>query len=165
MLMAAFARLKMEDHIPHRLFLVGPNPLGLPLREIAERLGIADSVVQTDGRWDDHHELIQIYNAADLYVYPSAYDGFSLTIVEAMACGLPVVTVNRAAIKEIANGSALLIEEPEIDALVEAMRRALGDESLREKLRAGGIERAGTLRWSQTARLTLDSLRRTVEGS
>lgn len=164
MLIEAFSRLKKQDAIPHRLFLVGPNPLGLPLREISESFGVSEDVVQTDGRWDDHRELVLIYNAADLYAYPSAYDGFSLTLVEAMGCGVPVVTVNRAAIAEIANGSALLIEEPEVDALTDAMRRALTDAELRATLRAKGLERASTLRLSNTARGTLDVLRR-VAGS
>lgn len=158
-LMAAFSLLKKRDGIPHHLLLMGPNPLGLPLEEMASDLGITDSFVQTEGRLGSHQEIIAVYNAADLYAYPSTYDGFSLTVVEAMACGLPVVTVDRPAIQEIAGGCALMIDEPTVDALADGMYQVLSDPALGEDLRKKGLERAGTLRWRNTAQQTLDVLR------
>lgn len=158
-LMAAFSAVKKRRRLPHALFLMGPNVLGLPLEKLANELGIADSVVQTDGRVADHSELIAVYNAADLYAYPSSYDGFSLTLVEALACGIPVVTVHRAALREIARGCTLMIEEPTVDALTEAIDRALTDEALRADLRTKGLERVRSFRWEDTARRTLEVLR------
>lgn len=162
-LMAAFSLLRKRHRIPHALLLVGPNVLGLPLAQLAKDLDITDSLVQTDGRFADHRELIWIYNAADLYVYPSSYDGFSLTLVEALACGTPVLTVNRAALREIASGCALMVEEPTVQALVEAMRRGLFDTELRQDLRAKGLQRARSFRWEDTARRTLEVLRRVAQ--
>lgn len=159
-LMAAFSILKKRHDIPHHLLLMGPNPLGLPLEEMAADLGITDIFVQTEGRLASHREMIAVYNAADLYAYPSTYDGFSLTVVEAMACGVPVVTLDRAALHEIAGGCALMVEEPTADALADAMYKVLSDRSLSEQLRAKGLERAKTLRWRESARQTLDVLRR-----
>lgn len=160
-LMAAFSALKKRYDIPHHLLLVGPNPLGLPLKEMAAELGITDCFVQTDGRLDDHKEIVPVYNAADLYAYPSTYDGFSLTVVEAMACGIPVVTVDRAALHEIAGGGcALMVEEPTVEGLADAMYKILSDRMLSEELRTKGLERARTLHWRDTARNTLDVLRR-----
>jgi glycosyltransferase involved in cell wall biosynthesis len=162
-LIAAFGALKRRHDLPHGLLLLGPNVLGLPLGDLAREHGVADSVVQLDESFPDHRGIIPVYAAADLYVYPSAYDGFSLTLVEAMACGVPAVTVRRAALTEIANGSALMVEEPTVEALTEAMERGLLDPELRTSLRARGLERARALQWKQTAQATLDVLRCVAE--
>lgn len=159
-LMEAFARARAEHDLPHHLVLFGPNVLGQPLAEIAAGLGIEGCFVQTDGRISRHSELIGVYSAADLYVYPSLYDGYSLTTVEAMACGTPVVTLNRAALTEIAEGAAYLLDELSVDGLADAIGRVVGDRSLHADLRARGRARAATLRWEDTARGTLDVLRR-----
>ena len=159
-LMSAFSRLKHQEGIPHHLLLMGPNPLGLPLQEMASELGISDCFVQTEGRLSHHQEIVAVYNAADLYAYPSTYDGFSLTVVEAMACGLPVVTVDRPAVREIAGGCSLMVDEPTVDALADAMCQVLSDPALSADLRSKGLERAKTLRWRDTARKTLDVVRR-----
>jgi glycosyltransferase involved in cell wall biosynthesis len=163
-LMTAFSRVKKKHGLPHGLLLMGPNVLGLPLAGLAQELGIADCFVQYDEKFPDHRGIVAVYNAADLYVYPSSYDGFSLTLLEALACGLPAVTVNRAALREIAEGCALMVEEPTVDALAGAIEGALLDRGLRQELRRKGLERARTLRWDQTARLTLDVLREVALG-
>lgn len=163
-LMEAFGQLKQQHGLPHGLLLVGRNVLGLPIEKLAAKFGIADSLVLTEGRFSSHREMIAVYNAADLYAYPSAYDGFSLTVVEAMACGVPVVTVNRPALREIAGGCSMMIEEPVAEALADAMYRVLSDASLRQHLRTKGLERAKSLRWEDTASQTLAVLRQ-VAGS
>jgi glycosyltransferase involved in cell wall biosynthesis len=160
-LMAAFAEVKRRHNLPHGLVLFGPNVLRLPLEEMARDLGISDSVVQTDGKVDDHREVVAVYNAADVYVYPSSYDGFSLTVVEAMACGVPVIMADRAALREIASGgSALLISEPTVDDLSRAIEQVLFDRDLRQQLSRRGIERARSLTLRETARGTLEVLRK-----
>jgi glycosyltransferase involved in cell wall biosynthesis len=138
---------------------MGPNHLGVPLEQLAAELGISDSVVQTDGKFPDHGELISIYNAADLYVNASQYEGFSMTLVEAMACGLPVVVSNRAALAEIAGGSGYMIDEPEADAFAEAIYQVLSDSELNRSLRSKSLERARSYRWEGFARDTLEILR------
>jgi glycosyltransferase involved in cell wall biosynthesis len=159
-LMAAVGLLKRRYGIPHALLLVGPNVLGLPLEKLAQECGITDSFVQTDGRFDSHSELISIYNAADVYAYPSTYDGFSLTTVEAMACGVPVVAVNRAAIREIADGCAILLDELNVDTLADGIYRLITDTQFRGDIRAKALERAAGLRWRATAQQTLAVLRK-----
>lgn len=159
-LMAAFSDLKKRAKIPHSLLLVGPNHQNLPLQSLAQELGIQDSLVQTDGRFADHRELVAVYNAADLFVHPSLHEGFSLTLVEAMACGVPVVTVNRGAAREIAGGCAFMVDEPTTEALSEAMHQALTDPTLARTLRARALERARCFRYEETARRTMDVLRR-----
>jgi glycosyltransferase involved in cell wall biosynthesis len=76
-----------------------------------------------------------------------------------MACGTPVITVNRAALGEVAHGYAMTIEEPQVGALVEALRNVLHDSNLRRELSRKGLERARELRWPVAARRTLEVLR------
>jgi glycosyltransferase involved in cell wall biosynthesis len=158
-LMRAFALAKERASLPHALLLMGPNHLGLPLDELARELGIEDSFVQTDGKVESHSELASLYSAADLYVSASAYEGFSITLVEALACGTPVVTINRAALSEIAAGAALLVDEPEPEQLADAIATVLTDEMLRSDLSERGLERAKAYQWRDAARATLEILR------
>jgi glycosyltransferase involved in cell wall biosynthesis len=159
LLLRAFARVKEQERIPHALLLFGPNHLGIPLDQLVRDLGIEDSVVQTDGRVSSHLELVPVYNAAAAYINASLYEGFSMTLVEALSCGTPVVAANRGALGEIAGDAAYLIDEPDVDALAEGMRRVLGDPELAASLRRRALERACAFRWGDTARLTLDVLR------
>lgn len=159
-LLEAFAKLKKGSKIPHKLLLVGPNHVHLPFDEIVTRLGLRDSVVQTDGRFAHHTELVPIYGAADVFVHPSSYEGFSMTTVEAFACGVPVVTVNRAGLREVASGYARMVEEPTAEAIAEAIHDVLSDPELSRRLRASSLQRSLAFRWENTARETLDSLRR-----
>ena len=74
-LIEAFAR-EASERLPHKLLLFGPNVLEIPLDELVERLGIAGSVVQTDGRIERHDEILPVYSGADLFVHPTAAEGF-----------------------------------------------------------------------------------------
>ena len=159
MLIEAFSVLRRNEGIPHALLLFGANRGNIPFREVAQRCGVADSVFQTDGIVAEHRELAEVYNAAAVYVLPSSSDGFSLTLAEALSCGTPVVTVNRAALGEVAHGYAMTIEEPEVGALTDALRRVITDAGTAQMLRTKGLERARDLRWDKTARRTLDVLR------
>jgi len=161
-LLEAFAILKRRTRAPHKLLLFGPNHLELPIARIAAKLAVGDSVVQTDGRVANHADLVPVYGAADLYVNASLYEGFSMTLVEALSCGTPVVGVRRGAVQEIADGCAVLVDEPEPQALASAMERVLTDDALRADLRQRSVQRAAAFRWDKTARQTLDVLRRVV---
>jgi glycosyltransferase involved in cell wall biosynthesis len=160
MLIQAFGLLKARHRIPHRLLLVGSNRAQLPLEELARQAGVEHDVVQTDGAFTHHRELVPIYNAADVFVLPSSSEGFSLTLAEAMSCGTPVVTVNRASLGEVAHGYGMTIDEPDVEALADALYRVLASETVKRDLRAKSLERAQSFRWADTARRTLDVLRR-----
>lgn len=158
-LMRAFARAKAQAGLPHSLLLMGPNQLDQPLATLAAELGIAASFVQNDGIVQRHKELAAVYSGADLYVNASTYEGFSITLVEALACGTPVVTVDRAALSEIAGDAAMLVPEPTETHLADAILQVLRDETLRRDLSARGVERSKRFQWQATARDTLDVLR------
>jgi alpha-1,3-rhamnosyl/mannosyltransferase len=95
-------------------------------------------------------ELVGLYNAATLLVYPSVYEGFGLPILEAMACGLPVVAANRASIPEVCGEAAILVE-PVRHALLDGVSRTLGS---RQEYVNRGLERARRFTWEETAKKT-----------
>jgi glycosyltransferase involved in cell wall biosynthesis len=159
-LIRALGRLRRERNIPHGLLLMGPNVLEQPLEEIIAEEGLAGDVVQRDERFPNHVEITKVYSAADAYVYPSSYDGFSLTVVEALACGTPVVAPDRAALSEILGGCAMLIDEPTVDKLAEAIAKVVLDARVRATLVEKGLARSRELRWDRTAKGTLDVMRR-----
>lgn len=159
-LIRAFGELKARNGLPHGLLLYGANVHGLPIEEIAREAGVSDSVVEINETLARHEDIIPVYSAADLYAFPSAYEGFSLTVCEAMACGTPVVTVNRGAVAEIVGEAAMTVDEPDVLSLADAMERVLSDREFHATLREKALERIRLFRWEETARGTLDVLRR-----
>ncbi len=163
-LMESFSIVRKRENLPHHLFLVGPNRAGTDLESLAIKFGITDCFKQIDGNISSHDELIPIYNAADMYILPSFTEGFSLTLAEAMACGLPVVTSNKSSLGEVANGYGVTLEHPDsIEELAHAISSVLTDDEFKSQLKQKSLERASTLRWSSTARQTLDVIREVHE--
>lgn len=165
MLVRAFAELRKSRNIPHGLVLFGPNTSDFPLAQLCQDLGIVDDVVQTDGKVDRHADLIPIYGAADVFVHPSEFEGWSMTTVEALACGTAVVAADRGGLGEVARGHALMIADPSVDALVDAIGRVLADDALRADLRVRARARGRALRWEVGTRDTLDVVRRVAAGA
>lgn len=165
MLLRAFAQLRRSRNIPHGLLLFGPNTGGLPLQQLCRELGIEGDVVQTDGKVAHHTDLVPIYCAADVFVHPSEFEGWSMTTVEALACGTAVVASDRGGLGEVARGHALMVTDPSIDAFAEAIGRVLEDDVLRAELQCLARARGRALRWATTTRQTLDVIRGVAAGS
>ena len=159
MLLEAFAMLRKQRDLPHGLLLFGPNVAELPLQDLCRDLGIADAVVQTDGKVESHLELVPIYNAADVFVHPSEYEGWSMTTTEALACGRPVIASNRGGLGELAAGHAFMIDDPSASAFADAIGRVLTDDALRRDLEQRARARGASLTWQDTSRQTLQVLR------
>jgi glycosyltransferase involved in cell wall biosynthesis len=103
-------------------------------------------------------DLPALYRGAALFAFPSLYEGFGLPVLEAMACGVPVVSSNVSSLPEVAGQAALLVDPHDEAAWVEAMRRGLTDEVLREEMVTQGLEQAARFTWERAARQLLDVL-------
>ncbi len=100
-------------------------------------------------------DLPALYALARVVAFPSLYEGFGFPIVEAMACGTPVLTSNRSAMAEIGRTAALLIDPPAVGSLADGLAALLDDQRLRERLREAGLRRAAALRWQTVADRTV----------
>jgi glycosyltransferase involved in cell wall biosynthesis len=158
-LIGALARIPAE----RRPLLVLP---GYPTWHEAElRARAAADGVAEDVRflgWLSGEELEGLWALTEAFVFPSLYEGFGLPVLEAMARGVPVACSNASSLPEVAGDAALLFDPHDESAIAEALQRLLGDEALREQLRARGLARVGEFTWERTARLTLASYRRTL---
>ena len=95
--------------------------------------------------------LPSLYRGAEALIFPSLYEGFGLPIVEAMACGTPVVTANTTAMPEVAGDAALLVDPTSVEQIAELMEQVIGDSSLRRQLKEKGLARAVHFSWESTA--------------
>jgi glycosyltransferase involved in cell wall biosynthesis len=153
-LIEAFAE---ADRGGHRLVLAGDNPQRLDLAGIAHRLRLGDRFRYLGFPTDD--DLVALYSGATLVVYPSLREGFGLPIVEAMACGAPVLTVEASAMREVAPpGTAYLAPGVAASELVGPLRAALEDPVARAHIAAAGRRQAARFRWTETAAQTMESL-------
>ena len=100
-------------------------------------------------------DLPAFYNAADLFLFPSLYEGFGIPVLEAMACGCPVVTSKTGCSPEVAGGAAELVDPYDVDSIYTGMRRVLDDMRLRREMTARGLRRCRDFSWSKTAKATL----------
>lgn len=115
---------------------------------------LKDALVRYEDFLTDE-KLVDLYRGADLYVDPSLYEGFGLQVLEAMACGVPVLTSKATAIEEIADGCALLRDHHSADEFCQAMVEVLSNPDLQEQLRSKGVRQARRYSWEQTAQQTL----------
>jgi len=160
-LIAAFARLARE--IPHDLVLAGLAGWGsgavaeaVAASGVPERVRLAGYVPQAD--------KAALFTGADVFVYPSRYEGFGLPVIEAMACGTPVVTTTGGSLPEVAGGAAALVEPGDPALLAGAVRRVLSDADTRALLAGRGRARAAELTWARCADLTAAAYRRAAAG-
>ena len=121
-------------------------------QQVAQR-GLTGRVHFTD--YVDSVDLPALYNLAELFVYPSRYEGFGLPVLEAMACGVPVICSHAASLPEVAGDAALLVPADEVGAWAGAIRRVLESDELRAEMKAKGLVRARRFTWEETARRTV----------
>jgi glycosyltransferase involved in cell wall biosynthesis len=154
-LIRAFAQLKKEKQLPHKLLLVGMDLPGTsPFRRVIEELDLEDEVVIRG--YASHEEMVVIYNATDLFIYPSSYEGFGMPVLEAMACGAPVITLNNTVFPEFAGGVAHLLKDAEIETLKEGIEAVLSDPTWRAQMAKAGPERAASYDWRLITRRYID---------
>jgi glycosyltransferase involved in cell wall biosynthesis len=153
-LILAVARARdRPDGTALQLAVAGPIERGdQAARSLARRLGL-EEVVRWLG-WVPDDELPVLYGGALCLAYPSLAEGFGLPILEAMACGTPVLTSDRSALAEVAGDAALLVDPESPDAIAEGLRRLRRDEGARQDLITRGAVRAAGFTWQATAAAT-----------
>jgi glycosyltransferase involved in cell wall biosynthesis len=138
------AAVDAANALGRRLVVVGPTKDEELAAELRRRGAEVRGYVPKD-------ELVRLYQSAACLLFPSRYEGFGLPVVEAMACGTPVVATPEPALQEVAGDAAVFADD-----LADGVRRALAE---RERLSAAGLERAKAFSWRETARLTADVYR------
>lgn len=140
----------------HRFVLVGQR--GWKCEDVLREAEAAGDRVLMPG-YVAEEDLPLLYAHAAALVYPSLYEGFGLPVVEAMACGTPVITSRGSSMEEVAGGAALLVDPGDEADIARALREVAGDAALAASLRRRGRERAAAFTWTRTARETAEAYR------
>jgi glycosyltransferase involved in cell wall biosynthesis len=148
-LIEAYSLLVIRYPSLHLVIAGGKGWLYEEIFATVERLGLEEKVVFPGFVADEH--LPALYNLADLFVFPSLYEGFGLPPLEAMACGTPVITSDASSLPEVVGQAGLMVEATDVESLAEAMQRVLEDDALREGMIARGLEQARKFTWGKAA--------------
>ena len=156
-LLQAFARLRRERGLAHRLLLIGTSLPGTALLEpLISELGLTGAVVTLPHA--AHEEIALAYNACSVMVYPTSYEGFGMPVLEAMACGAPVIALDNTSMPELAGGVARLLPDGEVDTLMRGIDDLLRDAPERARMRVEGPRRAARYDWRLVTQQYLDLL-------
>jgi glycosyltransferase involved in cell wall biosynthesis len=153
-LIRAFSRLKERRGLPHKLLLIGTSLPGVSFDPLITELGLQSEVVKIG--YASHAEMVLAYNAADVMVYPSSYEGFGMPVLEAMACGTPVIALDNTAFPEFAGGVACLLPDADVGTLETGITDLLGDGERRARMAVDGPRRAAEYDWRIVTRRYLD---------
>jgi glycosyltransferase involved in cell wall biosynthesis len=151
-LINAFYEVKKMG-LNHKLILVGMKGWkSEPIFEAIEKLGLKDEIIFPG--YIPTSDLVKLYNVADVFVYPSLYEGFGLPPLEAMSCGCPVITSNTSSLPEVVGDAGILVDPHDTDGLAKAIYEVLSDNELRNQLVENSLERAKMFSWEKVAQET-----------
>lgn len=154
-LLRAFAATKHENAMTGSKFVIvgGGAWNSKPLYSLVSELGLQDDVIFTG--YVPADDIPGIYSLSTIYAFPSLVEGFGLPVLEAFACGTPVLTSNVTAMPEVAGDAAVLVDPLDQEAISEALLKLMGDDELRRALVEKGFKRADEFTWEKTAKKTL----------
>ncbi len=158
-LLEAYARLRTRHGatLPPLVIAGGKGWFYEEIYAAAAQLGLLDAVIFPG--YIPAEDLPWWYRAAELFVYPSIYEGFGLPVLEAMACGTPVVTSTASKLPEVGGDAPRLVPPEDTDALADARDGVLSAPVLREQMCEAGLRQAARFSWSATARSTAEVYR------
>lgn len=137
-----------------KLFIIGASGWhNVEVYNLVSELGLQEKVKFLGFVPDE--DLVFFYNGASVFVYPSFYEGFGIPVVEAMACGAPVITSNTSSLPEVVGEAGIMIDPGDIQGIADAMSKVLTDSSLQEELQKKSLERAKQFSWRRCAAETL----------
>jgi glycosyltransferase involved in cell wall biosynthesis len=152
--LAALAQLKAQGY-PHRLIIGGGKGwLFEPISALVEQMGLTNDV--TFAGYVPAEDLPTLYSAATALLMPSQYEGFGLPLLEAMACGAPVISSRASSLPELAGDAALLIDPDDASELTSAIRQLIDQPQLAATLCQRGLSQASKFTWEASARQTAD---------
>ena len=158
----AFAQLKQQltNYQDYQLWFAGsPDNRHTPkLHSQIKELGIQHQVKFLD--YDSYQELTKNINLAIALVFPSLWEGFGFPVLEAMACGTPVITSNLSSLPEVAGDAALLVNPYQVHEITEAMLLIATDDKLRSQLSVKGCKQASNFSWEKTGQATAEVLKK-----
>lgn len=150
LLIRAYSLLRERYGVGHQLVIGGGKGwLSEEIEETIVAYQLEEDVLLTGYVRDD--DLPDLYSAADVFAFPSLYEGFGIPILEAMACGTPVVTCRNSSLVEAAGDAALLVPDDDVEALCHALWRLLSEDELRTELIEKGYRQADSFTWEQSA--------------
>lgn len=158
-LIEGFRILRERGSIPHRLILAGKPGHGWEsIRFAIEKSGASDAI---DVRgYVSQTDLLELYQSASLFVYPSVYEGFGLPVLEAMAHGIPVICSRAASLPEVGGDSVLYFDPHNAGEISVMIERVLSSPELQEELREKGLRRAAAFTWEECARKHVEAYRK-----
>ena len=151
-LLKAFRKLKNETNLPHKLLIVGQKNEKIFAK--VKQFNQENNAVIFTG-FIAEKDKPYIYHLADVFVYPSFFEGFGLPLVEAMQTGCPVITSNLSSMPEIVGNAARLINPHSANAIKEGIKKVLEDANYRQQLQQAGIRRSQNFSWEKCAKETL----------
>lgn len=163
-LISAYSMLSLALRAAHQLVIVGniDSEKHNYLRELADQAGLGHDELVITGYMPDS-ELVEFYNLATLFVFPSKHEGFGLPVLEAMACGAPVIGSNITSIPEVIGFRDALFDPFSTQDIANKMALALGDELFRDKLRAHGLNQAKNFTWDECGKHAINALELLVQ--
>lgn len=150
-LIEAYARFRTRTGLPHQLVIAGSTGwLSEATFQAAARSPYSEDIRLTGFMPD--HDLVALYSGAQVFACPSLYEGSTLPVLEAMACGAPVVCSNTSCFPESAEDAAVMVSPTDPDDIAEGIERVVVDEKLRSRLQKAGAARAAEFSWTESAR-------------
>ncbi len=157
----SFAILRRMTDLPIQLVVAGlAENAKEQFRAVVSTMGLQNQVILLG--FVPEGELAALYNGADVFVYPSLYEGFGMPVLEAMACGTPVVTSAVGSIPEVAGNAALLIDPHQPEEIAHAILNVISNVSRRERMIENGLAQAQRFSWAKAAQQVLDVYRECV---
>jgi glycosyltransferase involved in cell wall biosynthesis len=152
-LIRAFTLIK--DSIPHCIYFTGGDSwLDTEVHDMITENRLQERIIKLG--YISEEDLVMMYNLADCYLYPSLYEGFGLPILEAQACGCPVITSTVSSCPEVAGAGALYVDPHNVADMARAMTDVVSDNKLRKKLSTEGLANCRQYTWKKTAREIYD---------
>jgi glycosyltransferase involved in cell wall biosynthesis len=148
-LLRAYQRARLDGRLALKLLVVGGQRWGREAIDLAHSLSVRDDIVFAGEI--PREDLPSLYSGATVFVFPSRYEGFGLPVLEAMACGTPVITSNQGALPEVVGAAGHCVAPDDEALLADAMCRVASDPTMRARMSTAGRERAATFSWTHSA--------------